>query len=329
MNSFNNGRIIATTSLLLLVASMITPAAFAGSNDVVSTRSVGNTAVPEAIEKGVCGQVDLMFVIDDTGSMAGALENVKANLPAIINQANLADVDNARIGLITFKDDVTVLHDLSATQADVVTSIGNLFADAGSANPEAVDEAKNTAINNLLGGPRNDIKGVEGLQIGDNVAAWQADGPNTANIMVIITDDQSAGFSDSNTNEADYASNMGALGTAALGKGIHVSDVYVGADEANTVAVNAMKADAANSAGKYIFTARGIDTATAITDIIADCANFNPPSTVAGELLAIDSTSLFISGLFTNSFWMLPAMAGIAGTGAFVIRSRMHKDQEN
>jgi hypothetical protein len=45
---------------------------------------------------------------------------------------------------------------------------------------------------------------------------------------------------------------------------------------------------------------------------------------VAGELLPLNTTSLFISGLFTNGFWMVPAVAGIAGAGVIVIRSRMH-----
>jgi len=47
--------------------------------------------------------------------------------------------------------------------------------------------------------------------------------------------------------------------------------------------------------------------------------------TVAGELLSIDSTALFVSGALANAFWMLPLLAGIAGTGIYLTRSRWNK----
>ena len=48
-------------------------------------------------------------------------------------------------------------------------------------------------------------------------------------------------------------------------------------------------------------------------------------STVAGELLPINTTALFVSGAFANAFWMLPMLAGIAGTGIYLTRSRWNK----
>jgi hypothetical protein len=200
--------------------------------------------------------------------------------------------------------------------------------------PEASDEAKNTAVNNLpaAAGTRADANGVLGTQTGDNSGTpWQTASlgpipPKATNMMILITDDESGGFSDS--SNAIYQTHMGTLGTAAAVKGIHVGDVFVGVAEfAN--AKDAMVADATNSNGIYTFAPSGAGTAQAIIDIIAQCGGIITPPTVAGELLPINTMSLFISGLFTNSFWMLPAVAGIAGTGAFVIRSRMHKDQEN
>ena len=89
MNSNSNGRIIATTSLLLLVATMIVPAAFADQNAVRSF-SPGKVATVADIPKGICGQVDLMLVVDDTGSMGSAIDNVKLNLTTVIDAANLA-----------------------------------------------------------------------------------------------------------------------------------------------------------------------------------------------------------------------------------------------
>ena len=47
---------------------------------------------------------------------------------------------------------------------------------------------------------------------------------------------------------------------------------------------------------------------------------------VGGEFLSIDSTSLVLAGLQSSAIWMLPALAGIAGVGAYYIRTRMSKE---
>jgi hypothetical protein len=51
-----------------------------------------------------------------------------------------------------------------------------------------------------------------------------------------------------------------------------------------------------------------------------------PPEVVGGEFLPIDSTALFIAGLQSSAIWMLPALAGATGLGAYFIKSRMNKD---
>jgi len=51
-----------------------------------------------------------------------------------------------------------------------------------------------------------------------------------------------------------------------------------------------------------------------------------PEKDVGGEFLSINTASLMIAGLSANALWILPALAGIAGVGIFVIRSRMNKD---
>lgn len=47
---------------------------------------------------------------------------------------------------------------------------------------------------------------------------------------------------------------------------------------------------------------------------------------VGGELLSIDSTALVLAGLQSSAIWMIPVLAGIAGAGAFYIKTRMNKD---
>ena len=49
-----------------------------------------------------------------------------------------------------------------------------------------------------------------------------------------------------------------------------------------------------------------------------------PPTVVGGELLPIDSTALVLAGLQTSAIWMLPVLAGVAGSafGILYIKSR-------
>jgi len=47
---------------------------------------------------------------------------------------------------------------------------------------------------------------------------------------------------------------------------------------------------------------------------------------VGGEFLPIDSTALFVSGIQTSAIWILPAVAGLAGTGYYLIRFRAKQE---
>jgi hypothetical protein len=54
--------------------------------------------------------------------------------------------------------------------------------------------------------------------------------------------------------------------------------------------------------------------------------NCDPPSAVAGELLSLDSSSLLIGGLASSAVWMIPAVAGIAGAGIYLIKFRTNRN---
>jgi len=45
---------------------------------------------------------------------------------------------------------------------------------------------------------------------------------------------------------------------------------------------------------------------------------------VAGELLPLDSSALLIGGLTSMSIWMVPAIAGLAGVGVYLVKFRKH-----
>ncbi len=43
---------------------------------------------------------------------------------------------------------------------------------------------------------------------------------------------------------------------------------------------------------------------------------------VAGELLPLDSSALMIAGLTSMTVWMVPAIAGLAGVGVYLVKFR-------
>ena len=129
-------------------------------------------------------------------------------------QANLADADgNARLGLVTFKDTVTVDSPLTSNQGPVLTAISGLTASGGNNAPEASDEAKNTVVNNLS---------ARTGQTGDFNVAWNGD----TKIGILITDAPPGGFDDT-LDAGDILALSTTHPTTAAGLGIHISDVFV------------------------------------------------------------------------------------------------------
>ena len=50
-----------------------------------------------------------------------------------------------------------------------------------------------------------------------------------------------------------------------------------------------------------------------------------PPETpVAGELLPLNTSALMIAGLTSMSVFMIPAVAGLAGVGVYLVKFRKH-----
>jgi hypothetical protein len=51
---------------------------------------------------------------------------------------------------------------------------------------------------------------------------------------------------------------------------------------------------------------------------------------IGGEILSLNASALLVSGFMMNAMWILPTIAatGIAGTGFYLIRSRLNKTSE-
>ncbi|HXG59272.1 MAG TPA: vWA domain-containing protein [Thermoanaerobaculia bacterium] len=219
-----------------------------------------------------CGPMDVVFIVDTTGSMGGAIDNVKAELPAIITQIQNASGGDFRLGLVEFKDEVIVVADIAGGNIEAITAgINGLSASGGASEPEASDEAIKTVIRGLRAADRG-----EGQQTGDFVGGFR---PEATKIVILITDARPAGFDDRFTAGVDDAQ-AAALATEAATKGIRISAVFVPTSAAVAFDVvetvrTIMQSYASLSGGIYVETEEdGTGTADAVKDIIAGCGGF-------------------------------------------------------
>ena len=211
-----------------------------------------------------CGPMDVVFIIDDTGSMGGALTNVKADVGDLIGQIDAASGNDFQLGLISFKDAVAVHQDLAeGNEAAVAADVLGLSASGGGGSAEASDEALNTAVNGL-----DEADRPPGRQDGDFDGTWRA---GAVKIAILITDAPPGGFDDIYTVGVDDV-NAHDRALEALAAGIQISAVFVptGGDYSGQAAI--MEDYATTTGGLFMTTAaNGTGTADAIAAVIEDC----------------------------------------------------------
>src|SRR4030042_1754679 len=106
-------------------------------------------------DDGICGPMDVVFLIDDTGSMGGSIAAVQAAVGSIISDINTASGGDFQLGLVTFKDNVVVLDDLaSGNTASVQANILALAAGGGAGAAGGSEAAVTHGINGLGGADR-------------------------------------------------------------------------------------------------------------------------------------------------------------------------------
>lgn len=273
--------LLVSMFLLATAIGMPVVASTQSQNDMAvesTTATVVATAAPiETLSTPYCGPIDLTIALDNTGSMGSAIANIKAELPTIIATALAASDNDLRVGYMTFKDNIVVHNQLTKNLTAVNASILATGYGGGAGWPEASDEAKNTAVNNLAGGTRNDSAGNSGTQTGNYTEAYRDD---ALKLVILITDAPPGGFNDNNET-ADETALAVTHADSAFAKGIKVSDVFVptgdlyhpaGGDYAGQAAL--LKSDANRTGGVYIKTAaNGSGTGEAIRAIIEACGS--------------------------------------------------------
>lgn len=209
-----------------------------------------------------CGPLDVTFVLDDTGSMGGTINNLKAGINSIVNDVVTASAGDYQLGLVTFKDNITVVNNLAPGNAGPVTNYitNTLAAGGGSGEPEASDEAVNTVVNNLPAAGRPQIGNFSGM--------WRG---NATKFVVLVTDARPGGFDDTFT--AVDTANAATRANQALGAGIKISAVYVPTSPTYSGTISMIMQNYANTTGGIYTQAQpdGTGTATAIQNFLRDC----------------------------------------------------------
>lgn len=227
------------------------------------------TVAPPAV--GVtssCGPMDVAFVIDVTGSMGGALDDLKGGSSRFLNQIETASGGSYRLGLITFTDVVRVDEDLaSGNKASIRTKLDAQSPAGGGELPEASDEGLHTAIKGLDAADRD-----PGQQIGDFGAFRRG----AVKIVVLVTDALPGGFDDSYVAGIDDE-NAHRRGVEARERGIRIASVYVPTGGSDPAEVAIMKDYATTSRGLYAATdPDGTGAADAISRAVSACGGEQP-----------------------------------------------------
>jgi uncharacterized protein YegL len=235
----------------------------------------GGVIAGQTSAQAQCGPMDVVFVLDDSSSMQGSLDNIKADLNAILNDIQRASGNDYRLSLVTFRDDVTVRVSLADQNRDVIaTQLNALMAEGGMRIPEASDEALNTVINSLAASGRP--------QTGDFSPAFR---DRAFKIVILLTDAPPGGFDDRYEAGVDDK-NAHTLAELAKSKNIKISAIYVPTFAEDTALVKPIMQDyATTTTGFYLETIQnGTGTAAAIRSIIAGCGSTTTVPTVGQGL---------------------------------------------
>ncbi|GJM38441.1 MAG: hypothetical protein DHS20C19_18080 [Acidimicrobiales bacterium] len=131
----------AVISVEVLVDGQVTP---------VDDFTIGTPAVTVEVEAdgGFDGSVplDIVFVIDATGSMGDEIDRLRDNMTSVAEQIDaLPSSPDVRFGMTVYRDEgdayVTRTFDLTDSLADFLDALDDVVANGGGDYPEAMDEA--------------------------------------------------------------------------------------------------------------------------------------------------------------------------------------------
>ncbi len=115
-------------------------------HDEATTIILTATGTGHGFEGIISNSADIIFVVDDTGSMGGILEPLRIEIVNITN-IFMDEIESVRFGLISYKDWPEWDQVLTFNVSDFITAVWNLFPSAGGDTPEDIYGALELAIN--------------------------------------------------------------------------------------------------------------------------------------------------------------------------------------
>jgi uncharacterized protein YegL len=216
----------------------------------------------ECVEGGFCGCMDVIFVVDDTGSMGPAIDNVKLGLEDILDASIIASGGDLQLGVVTYNDEVEVDQPLTGDVDAVRTAINALFASGGSGEPEASDQALHWIVNGMSDCATGDVGSLR---------------DDCLRILVQVTDARPGGCDDAYADGIDDVSAVDVANDAAA-LGIRIAPVLVDNGDIPSAAhpggVERFVMGAyADITGTFltVVPADGTGTGDAIAEIIEEC----------------------------------------------------------
>ncbi len=214
-----------------------------------------------SIDACQCGCLDLVIVADTTGSMDGAISNVKNALAQVLSAALAAGNDDLRVALVTFTDKVTVVRTLTDDTASVQSAVLALGTGGGMSSPEASDEAL-----------REVISGGTGCLASGSQFFHEPFRTNCRTLAVLVTDARPGGCDDAFTPGID---DLNALERAfdAADLGIEIAAVCVPVIGIDSVLVAIMESYALVTGGTFLLVdPDGGGTANALISAVLACS---------------------------------------------------------
>jgi Mg-chelatase subunit ChlD len=210
-------------------------------NPPQSTAQIAPAVAPRPV-------VEVVFVLDTTGSMSGLIDAAKANIWSIARtMASAQPQPDIRVGLVAYRDRgdnyVTQVVDLSSDLDSMYATLMDFTADGGGDGPEAVNEALYDAVHTVK---------------------WSQD-PKAYQVIFLVGDAQP---------HMDYSDDVKYPITlkAAAAKGIIVNTVQAGDDSGTTLEWQQI---ASLSQGAYFKVGQGGDAVAVSTPFDADMARLS------------------------------------------------------
>jgi len=145
--------LIGTTLFILTAAAVAFYPALNTSGSVVATTPIHTNPLIDPV-RVVKPKIDVVFVLDTTGSMSGLITAAKEKIWSIAtSMASAQPAPEIRIGLVAYRDRgdayITRTVDLSSDIDTVYATLMQFAADGGGDGPESVNQALHDAVNGM------------------------------------------------------------------------------------------------------------------------------------------------------------------------------------